>query len=124
MVRSAKSKGPPVWWPFRRQGRAAGGLRLLRNPLGFGAVVFIAGSALERVLSCVHDEPPLVVLLLAPERVERDGNVFLAGTEKTTNADNEGVHATFLVNEYIDDLADLVVRRIVHALLVIVGHGP
>ena len=81
-------------------------LRLVGNPLGLVAIVFVARRAFQGVLGRIHDQPPLVVLLLALDRTERYSNVFFSSTEKTANTDDEGVDAAFLIYKHVDDLAE------------------
>src|SRR5262245_40203783 len=92
----AQDKGPPrprggpqvplsVGWFLRTSG---GGL-LLRHPRHRVTVVFEALGVLERILARVHDQIPLVIVLVRDlDCVEGDGHVLFAHPEKTADAED------------------------------------
>src|SRR5262249_43818397 len=83
----AARKSPlSVAWFLRT---SCGGL-LLRHPRHRVAVVFEALGVLQRILARVHDQIPLVIVLVRDlDRVEGHGDVLFAHPEKTADADDE-----------------------------------
>src|SRR5262249_16072601 len=63
----------------------------------------------------------VVVLGGGPDRIKRNSDVLLAHAEEPTCADNKRGDLAVAIDQYIHDLADLVVRGVVDVLLVPVG---
>src|SRR5262249_44727887 len=101
-------------------GRGAGRRRgLFRYPCHRVAVVLEALGVLEPVLGRVHDQIPLVIVLVRDlDGIEGDGDVLFAHPEKTADADDERGGLAVAVDEHVHDLADLAVVGIIDALLV------
>src|SRR5262245_15306673 len=55
--------------------------------------------------------------------VEGNRNILFTHAQEAADADDQGCDTTFLVDQNVIDLADLVVRWIINVLLVEVGHG-
>src|SRR6267378_1531032 len=103
--------------------RADDSLSGCRYPSGFGLVVHEPRGGLQSVLGCVQDQVPFIVFLTRVEGAEGNRNILFAHPEESADANDQGRNTTFLVDQDVIDLADLIVRRIVNVLLVEVGHG-
>ena len=96
-----------------------GSSALLRNPVHRVAIILETLGVLQLILGRIHYKMLLVVLgRLELDGMEGNGNVLLACPEKAADADDEGGGLAVLIQEQIQDLADLVVLRIVDVLLV------
>src|SRR5262249_31208634 len=117
----AQDKGPPrprggpqvplsVCWFLR----TSGGELLLRTPRHRVTVVFEALGVLERILARVHDQIPLVIVLVRDlDGIEGDRDVLFAHPEKTADADDERGGLALAVDQHIHDLTDLAVVGVV-----------
>src|SRR5262245_9330400 len=114
-----------VTWPLRGSSRRTGRRRgLFWHPRHRVAVVFEALRAFEGILGRVHDQVPLVIVLVRDlDGIEGDGDVLFAHPEKAADADDERGGLALTVDEHIHDLADLAVVGVIDALLVPVGDG-
>src|SRR5258708_10016511 len=107
-------------WRSGRRTRGRGGI--LRKPSHRIAVVLESFCAFERVLRGVHHEVVLVVVLGGdPDRIERYSDILLAHAEEPTYADDKRGDLAVTIDQYIHDLADLVVRGVIDVLFVPVG---
>src|SRR5215813_9068253 len=97
---------------------------LVRHPCRAGLVVFEAGSALQIILGLIEREPPFVVLLGVLHSIERYDHIFLAGTEKAANPDDQPGDLAGLVDQNVIDVADLAFFGVIDALFVVIGNGP
>jgi hypothetical protein len=79
-------------------------------------VYFAAGIQAE-------DQVPFIVFLAGAHGAEWNSNVFFAHAKKSTDPDDHGCDTTFLVDQNVIDIADLVVGRIINTLLVEIGHS-
>ena len=74
-------------------GRVGGVLLLIGNPCRKLPVIFEPGRAFQIVFGRVHDQAPFVVVLVGDmDGVERNGDVFFAGTQETADADDQRSH--------------------------------
>src|SRR5260370_3264722 len=107
-------------WRSGRRTRGRGGI--LRKPSHRIAVVLDSFCDFERVLRGVHHEVVLVVVLGGdPDRIERYSDILLAHAEEPTYADDKRGDLAVTIDQYIHDLADLVVRGVIDVLFVPVG---
>src|SRR5262252_3361744 len=104
----------------RRSGRRTRGRGgILREPSHRIAVVLEFFCVFERVLRGVHHEVVLIVVLGGcPDRIKRNSDILLAHTEEPTYADDKRGDLAVAIDQYIHDLADLVVRGVIDVLLV------
>lgn len=93
------------------------------DPSGLIAVVLKARCLLQGVLGRVHRQIDLVVFSSLFDRSEAHRNVLFTRTEKATHAENGGFNPAILSDQDVHNLADLVVMRIVHVLLIPIGNG-
>src|SRR6266481_6213556 len=94
-----------------------------RHPLGFGLIIRESRGGLQSVLGCIQNQVPFVVFLTRVEGAEGNRNILFAHAEESADANDQRRDTTFLVDQDVIDLADLIVRRIVNVLLIEVGHG-
>src|SRR6266850_7419992 len=94
-----------------------------RHPRGFGLIIRESRGGLQSVLGCIQNQVPFVVFLARVEGAEGNRNILFAYAEESADANDQRRDTTFLVDQDVIDLADLIVRRIVNVLLIEVGHG-
>src|SRR6266511_640005 len=101
-----------------------GGGALLRYPLHLAAVVPEDLGILEGILGRVHDQVPFIIIFVRNlDSIEGNGDVLFAHAKEAADADEESARLALAIDEHVHDLADLVVLRIIDALLVPMGDG-
>src|SRR4029434_7043278 len=112
----------PIPWSLRRT--SGGGGAFLRYPLHLAAIVLEALGTLEGIVVRVHDQVPFIVIFVRNlDSIEGNSDVLFAEPKKAADADDERGHLAVAIDKHVHDLADLVVLRIIDALLVPMGDG-
>ena len=106
----------------QRQFLCCGADALIRYPRSGSSVVGKSGSALKRIFCGVQREA-LVVFLADRKRIEWNDDGLLVDAQEAADTYHRGSDAAILLDHEIEDVANLVIGRIIYTLFEEIGHG-